>query len=168
MVRSTHLAVLALFLVSVVSGGALAGIYEPATFPTSEEVQVTNNTELIRVSVENISSGNTATVEFAGIDAGGNETLEDSATLNTSGGSDVYEFSSVDDSTYGAYNVTVSGAFGAEFLEISRVDAFSGGGGVPISDSDAALVGGVLLLLGVVAWIGTRAESMGGFDVFRR
>lgn len=154
----------ALLAVLAVGGIGLVAAQSVA-LPQEKTFSVDNQTEALRVSAENISANsdgfNALDVEVFGVDSGGNETSVDTGEVNTTGSgttADVFRFESIDPQTYPSYRVNVTGA-GAEFLEIDKIQAVTGGGGfIPsgsiggVSYVQAAGIGAILLLIGGLIW----------------
>lgn len=142
------IAVALLALLAVSAGGAMALSMTNVTsddMPVEDTFSVDNDTELLRVSAENLSA-DTADVTVYGIDSDGNESQEATATLNTSSTtSDTYEYSSIDTTLYTDYRVTVNSTGGADQIIISKLEEVTSSGGGAILSDTILTIGGVSL-----------------------
>lgn len=114
--------------------------------PTNETISVNNDTRALEVVAENTNA--TLDVIVYGVDDAGNETQVATGTLEASGAdaTDTYSYSSLDPVNYTSYRVNVDGA-GAEHLNIQKVQALAGGGGLFGANSNTLLIGAGVALL---------------------
>ena len=149
------IALLSVLLLTTLAVGGVAAVDNPS-MPYSENVTADSDTTSIKVTATNVTNTSTtpASVTVFEVPDDGTETPVASGTLNTSASeTDSYSFAvpDISDGNTTDYRVEVSGD-GAESLIVEKIGVLGGGGGLLGGGLDSTTLGGLALVLVVLAW----------------